>query len=127
MVFYKLLLQLLSYGTILAVKRQTWCGTALTCWDMKHLCGALGDTTYSLTRHTAAKSYPFGSFALHLVPVEHLRNLIAAHPAAVEVECSGAGLPCQRQASLLASTLSLLKGINVRAFSSRAVLFDIVL
>ena len=29
--FYTLLLQVLSNGTLLAVKRQTWCGTALTC------------------------------------------------------------------------------------------------
>ena len=45
---YKLLLLLLSYGTMLAVERQTWCGTAPTRREtMTHLYGALGDTTYS--------------------------------------------------------------------------------
>jgi len=47
-IFYMLLLLLLSYGTILAVERQTWCGTAPICREtMTHLYGALGDTTYS--------------------------------------------------------------------------------
>ena len=33
---------------LLAVERQTWCGTAPTCREtITHLCGALGDTTYS--------------------------------------------------------------------------------
>ncbi len=82
-----LLLQLLSCGTILAVERQTWCGTAPTCREsITHLYGALGDTTYS--RDETAKSHPFGSNTLHLLPVEHLRNLVATHPAAVGVERS---------------------------------------
>ncbi len=48
-----------------------------------------------VTQHTAvtrqtpvAKSHPFRSNTLHLVPVEHLRNLIATHPAAVGFEWS---------------------------------------
>ena len=46
--FYTLLLQLLSYRTILAVERQTWCGTAPTYREtMMQLHGAYGDTTYS--------------------------------------------------------------------------------
>ncbi len=46
--FYTLVLLLLSYGTILAVERQTWCGTAPTCREsITHLYGALGDTRYS--------------------------------------------------------------------------------
>ena len=46
--FYTLLLQLLAYRTIVAVKRQTWCGTAPTCREtMTQLHGAYGDTTYS--------------------------------------------------------------------------------
>ncbi len=58
-IFYKLLLQLLSYGTMLAVERQTWCGTAPTCREpITHLYGALADTTYS--RDETAKSHPFG-------------------------------------------------------------------
>ena len=45
--FYKLLLLLLSYGTILAVERQTWCGTAPACREpMRHLYG-VGDARYS--------------------------------------------------------------------------------
>ncbi len=86
-IFYTLLLQLLSYGTELAVERQTWYGTGPTCREsMTHLYGALGDTTYS--RDETAKSHPFGSNTLHLVPVEHLRNLVATHPAAVGAEWS---------------------------------------
>ena len=43
----------------------------------------------AVTRQTpAAKSHPSGSNTLYLVPVEHLRNLVATHPAAVGVECS---------------------------------------
>ena len=46
-----LLLLLLSYGTILAVERQTWSWTAPTfsiCPESTtHLNGALGDTRYS--------------------------------------------------------------------------------
>ena len=78
--FYRLVLQLLSYGTKLAVERQTWYGTAPTCREsMTHLYGALGDTTYS--RDETAKSHPFGSDTLHLVPVEHLRNFGRATPS----------------------------------------------
>ena len=43
----------------------------------------------AVTRQTsAARSHLFGSNTLHLVPVEHLRNLVATHPAAVGVEWS---------------------------------------
>ena len=43
----------------------------------------------AVTRQTpAAKSHPFGRNTLYLVPVEHLSNLVATHPAAVGVECS---------------------------------------
>ena len=43
----------------------------------------------AVTRQTpAAKSHPFGSNTLHLVPVEHLRNMVATHPAAVGIELS---------------------------------------
>ena len=42
-----------------------------------------------VTRQTpAAKSHLFGSNTLHLVLVEHLRNLVATHPDAVGVEWS---------------------------------------
>ncbi|KAL3162995.1 hypothetical protein ABBQ32_009427 [Trebouxia sp. C0010 RCD-2024] len=69
--FYKLLLQLSSYGTILAVERQTRCGTAPTCRE-------------SITqRDETAKSHLFGS-----TEVEQLRKLVATHPAAVGVEWS---------------------------------------
>ena len=61
--FFRLLLQLSSYETILAVERQTWCGTAVM-----HLY-ALDDITCS--RDETAKSHPFGS---KVVLVEHLRN-----------------------------------------------------
>ena len=63
--FYRLLLQLLSYGTTLAVERQTWYGT-LTCREsITRLCDALRDTTYSRAGQTpAAKSHPFGSNTL---------------------------------------------------------------
>ena len=44
--FYKLLLQLLSHGIILAVEQQTCCGIAPTCREsIQHLYGALADTT----------------------------------------------------------------------------------
>ena len=83
---------------------------------MTHLYGALGDTTYS--RDETAKSHPFGSNTLHLVPVEHLRNLVATHPAAVGAEWSNhvwvPFLPVflvNRQAALSVSSLSLLKGV----------------
>ena len=50
---------------------------------LRHLYGALGDTYTDVMRQTpAAKSHPFGSSTLQLVPVEHLRNLVATHPAA---------------------------------------------
>ena len=73
----------------------------------------------AVTRQTpAAKSHPFESNTLHLLPVEHLRNLVATHPAAVGVEWSNhvwdPFLPVflvNRQASLSASSLSLLKGM----------------
>ena len=49
--FYRLLLLLLSYGTILAIERQTWIWTAPTfsiCQEsITHLYGALGDTRHS--------------------------------------------------------------------------------
>ena len=49
---------LLSYGTILAVERQTWCGTASTCQESTtHLCGALNDTrTAWRERHRLLKA-----------------------------------------------------------------------
>ncbi|KAL3142200.1 hypothetical protein ABBQ38_002550 [Trebouxia sp. C0009 RCD-2024] len=60
--------QLSSYG-ILAVERQTRCGTAPTCrQSISH-------------RDETAKSHLFGS-----TEVEHLRNLVAIHPAAIGVE-----------------------------------------
>ncbi|DBA81989.1 TPA: hypothetical protein ACH3X1_007692 [Trebouxia sp. C0004] len=117
-VFYRLLLLLLSYGTILAVERQTWCGTAPACREsIKHLYGALGDADTAVTTQTlAAKSHPFESNTLHLLPFEHLRNLVATHPAAVGVEGSNhvwdpffVGLPCQQN---LASSQSSLKGLS---------------
>ena len=41
----------------------------------------------AVTRQTlAAKSHPFESNTLHLLHFEHLRNLVATHPAAVGVE-----------------------------------------
>ncbi|DBB07025.1 TPA: hypothetical protein ACH3X1_011616 [Trebouxia sp. C0004] len=72
----------------------------------------------AVTRQTqAAKSHPFGSNTLHLVPVEHLRNLLARHPAAVGVEWIShvwdLFLPVflvNRQALFSAGSLSLLKG-----------------
>ena len=72
----------------------------------------------AVTRQTpAAKSHPFESNTLHLLPVEHLRNLVVTHQAAVGVERSNhvwdPFLPVflvSRQASLSASSLSLLKG-----------------
>ena len=70
------------------------------------------------SRDETAKSHPFGSFTLHLVPVEHLPDLVAAHPAAVGVEWSNhvwdRFLPVflvNRQASLSLSSLFLLKGM----------------
>ena len=82
-----------------------------------------------VTQHTAvtrqipaAKSHPFGSNTLHLVPVEHLHNLVATHPVAVELEWSNhfwdPFLPVflvDSQASLSASSLSLLKGMCTRS------------
>ena len=73
----------------------------------------------AVTRQTlAAKSHPFESNTLHLLPVEHLRNLVATHPAAVGIERSNHVLDpflpvflVSRQASLSASSLSLLKGM----------------
>ena len=70
----------------------------------------------ALARQTlAAKSHPFESNTLHLLPFQHLRNLVATHPAAVGVKWSNhvwdpffVGLPCQQ---LSASSLSLLKGM----------------
>ena len=60
----------------------------------------------------------FGSNTLHLVPVEHLRNLVATHPAAVGLAGSNhvwdPFLPVflvNRQASVSASSLSLRKGM----------------
>ena len=108
---------MLSYGTTLAVERQIWCGTAPTCRELiTHLYGALGDTRYS--RDETAKSHPFGSNTLHLLPDEHLRSLVATHPAAVGVEWSihvwDPFLPVflvNRQASLSVSSLSLLEGM----------------
>ena len=77
-----------------------------------------------MTKHTAvtgqtqdAKSHPFGSYTPHLRPVEHLRNLLATHPAAVGVEWSYAWdlfLPVflvNTQALFSAGSLSLLKGM----------------
>ena len=73
---------------------------------MTHLYGALGDTTYSRdVTDTAAKSYPFGSTALHLLPFEHLRNLVATHPAAVGVEWSSHVGPVLCRSSLSADML----------------------
>ena len=73
----------------------------------------------AVTRQTpAAKSHSFESNTLHLLPVENLRKLVATHPAAVGVEWSNhvwdPFLPVflvNRQASLSASSLSLLKGM----------------
>ncbi|DBA99928.1 TPA: hypothetical protein ACH3X1_013809 [Trebouxia sp. C0004] len=43
----------------------------------------------AVTRQTpAAKSHLLASNTLHLVPVEHLRNLVATHPAAMGVDWS---------------------------------------
>ena len=84
-----------------------------------------GCMLHLVTQHTAvtrqtpvAKSHPFRSNTLHLVPVEHLRNLIATHPAAVGFEWSthvcDPFLPVflvNRQASFSASSLSLLTGM----------------
>ena len=79
--------------TILAVERQTWCGTAPTCRQLiTHLYGALGDTTYS--RDETANRHPFKSNTLHLLPVE---LFVATHPVAVGIEWSHVN----RQASLL--------------------------
>ena len=94
----------LSFGTILAVKQQSWCGTAPACRaSIKHLYGALGDARYSRDETLAAKSQPFESNTLHLLPFDHLRNLVATHPAVVGVEWSNhvwdpffVGLPCQQ-------------------------------
>ncbi|KAL3156010.1 hypothetical protein ABBQ32_012998 [Trebouxia sp. C0010 RCD-2024] len=50
----------------------------------------------------AKKSHPFGNSTLHLVPIEHLRNLVATHPAVVKQSRLGpvlAGLPCQKTGS----------------------------
>ncbi len=122
--FYTLLLQLLSYGTILAVKRQTRCGTASTCrQSVTHLYVHMVTQDTAVTRQTpAAKSHPFESNTLHLLPVEQLRNLVATHPAAVAVEWSNhvwnPFLPVflvNRQASLSASSLSLLKSMCTRS------------
>ena len=84
-----------------------------------HLFGALCDTRYSRDKtDTAAKSHPFESNTLHLVPVKHLRNLVATHPAAVGIEWINhvwdpflPVVPVNRQASLSVSRLSLLKGM----------------
>ena len=91
---------------------------------MTHLYGALGDTTYS--RDETAKSHPFGSNRLHLVPVEHLR-LVATHPAAVGAEWSNhvwvpffAGLSCQ-QTGCTFSKQPVLAERRVQAFNLRAV------
>ena len=78
-----------------------------------------------VTKHTAvtgqtpsAKSHPFGSDTLHFRPVEHLRNLLPTHPAAVGIEWSSyvwdLCLPVflvNRQALFLAGSLPLLKGM----------------
>lgn len=56
--FCTLLLQLLSYGTTVHLMTQD---TALT------------------SQPPAAKSHPIESNTLHLLPVEHLRNLVATH------------------------------------------------
>ena len=109
--------ELLSYGPLLAVEQQTWCGTVPPCRQLiTHLYGALGDTTYS--RDETAKSHPFGSNTLHLLPVERLCNLVATQPAAVGVEWSNhvwdpfsPVFLVNRQASLSVSSLSLLKGM----------------
>ncbi|KAL3163151.1 hypothetical protein ABBQ32_009561 [Trebouxia sp. C0010 RCD-2024] len=66
----------------------------------------------AVTRQTlAAKNHPFESNTLHL-----LRNLVATHPAAVGVTTSGTRslsvFLVSRQASLSASSLSLLKGLS---------------
>ena len=58
----------------------------------------------AVTRQTlAAKSHPFENNTLHLLPFEHLRNLVATHPAAVGFQWSNhvwdpffVGLPCQQ-------------------------------
>ena len=84
------LLQLLSYGTVLAFERQTWCRTAPACREpIKHCMVQLVTQYTAVTRQTpAAKSHPSGSNPLHLVPLERLRNLVATHPAAVGVQWS---------------------------------------
>ena len=82
--FYTLLLQLLTYGTIIAVERQTCCGTAPACQCRESMTppyGALGNTAYS--RDETAKSHPLKSNTLHLVPIE---LLVATHPVAVGTE-----------------------------------------
>ena len=70
----------------------------------------------------AAKSHPSASNTLHLVPFENLRNLVARHPAAVEVGWSNQVwdpylpvLLVNRLASLSTSSLSLLKGMYKRS------------
>ena len=111
---------------LLAVEPQTWCGTAPACREsITHPYGALGDTRYS--RDETDTSHPFESNTLHLLPVEHLRNLVATHPAAVGVEWSNhvwdpffAGLPCQ-QTGFTFGKQPVLAERYVHAFSLPAV------
>ena len=82
----------------------------------------------AVTRQTpAAKSHPFESQTLHLLPVEYLPNSVATHPAAVGVEWSNhvwdpifAVLPCQ-QTGFTSGKQPVLAEQYVHAFSLLAV------
>ncbi len=84
----------------------------------------------AVTRQTpAAKSHPFESNTLQLLPVENLRKLVATHPAAVGVEWSihvwapfFAGLPCQ-QTGFTFGKQPVLAERYVHAFNLPAVAF----
>jgi len=84
----------------------------------------------AVTRQTpAAKSHPFESNTLHLLPVENLPKLVAIHPAAVGGEWSihvwapfFAGLPCQ-QTGFTFGKQPVLAERYVHAFSLPAVGF----
>ena len=87
MKFYKLLLQLLSYGTILAVQRQTCCEAAPTCqFSIMRLYGALGDTTYSrdetdtgCSKPSVRKKYPFERNATPLLLTWSMQDRLVSH------------------------------------------------
>ena len=79
----------------------------------------------AVTRQTlAAKSHPLESNTLHLLHFEHLRNLVATHPAAVGVgwikSRLGLGVPCQ-QTGFTFGKQPVLAERYVHLFSLRAV------